>query len=187
MSIIPFQCRPGTIDGLQVVTLKQVSDGRGTIRELFRRSAFTDAGVDVISFAQINVTETRCGAVRGIHAENMTKLLSVVAGRALGVYVDGRPSSPTFGTVETIELVPGVQVLLPPGVGNGFQALAEPTFYGYCFDREWQPVMDGWACTPLDPALGIDWPIPIDPADTAQISVKDAAAPPFADAVGGPS
>ena len=114
----------------------------------------------------------------------MTKLLSVLAGAALGVYVDGRPGSPTFGTVATVDLVPGTQVLLPAGVGNAFQALTEPTLYGYCFDREWQPVMGGWACTPLDPALGVAWPLPIDTADPAQISAKDAAAPVFADAVG---
>jgi dTDP-4-dehydrorhamnose 3,5-epimerase len=36
------------------------------------------------------------------------------------------------------------------------------------------------ACTPLDPALGIDWPLPIDPADRAQVSAKDLDAPLFA-------
>jgi len=191
VSVVDFAVGAGRIDGLRIITLKQVSDGRGTIRELFRRSAFEAAGLDVADFGQINVTETRRGAVRGIHAEDMTKLLSVLAGQALGVYVDGRPGSPTFGQVETVDLVPGTQVLLPAGVGNAFQALAEPTFYGYCFDHEWQPVMNGWACTPLDPALGVAWPIEIDPADPAQISAKDAAAPTFAAAMstatGGPS
>lgn len=182
--MIPFSVADSSIDGLRVITLKQVSDDRGTVRELFRRSAFDGAGIDVAAFRQINVTETRRGAVRGIHAEDMTKLLSVLAGEALGVYVDGRPGSPTFGTVTTVHLVPGTQVLLPAGVGNAFQALTEPTVYGYCFDREWQPVMSGWACTPLDPALAIAWPLPIDAANPAQISAKDAAAPLFADAVG---
>ena len=80
---------------------------------------------------------------------------------------------------------------MPPGVGNGFQAIVDGTQYAYCFDREWQPGMAGTACNPLDPALGIGWPLPIDPDDRTQISAKDLAAPPFAElavaATGGPS
>ena len=40
--------------------------------------------------------------------------------------------------------------------------------------------MAGVAVTPLDPALGIAWPIPIDADDRAQLSAKDAAAPTLA-------
>jgi dTDP-4-dehydrorhamnose 3,5-epimerase len=46
--------------------------------------------------------------------------------------------------------------------------------------------MPGVAVTPLDPALGIDWPLPIDPAEPAQISAKDAWAPRFAELSAGP-
>jgi dTDP-4-dehydrorhamnose 3,5-epimerase len=170
------------IAGLAVLSLKQVSDERGTVRELFRRSAFDAAGVGELGpILQVNVTENGRGAVRGIHAEAMTKLVSVVSGEAFGVYVDLRPASPTRGAVESVMLVPGVQVLVPPGVGNGFQALVEGTQYAYCFDHEWQPGMAGLACNPLDPDLAIAWPLPIDPADRAQVSAKDAAAPRFAE------
>lgn len=180
MSVIDFTTRLGKIDGLLIVTMKQVSDDRGTVRELFRRSAFAAAGVDVAGFAQINVTESRRGALRGMHAEQMTKLLAVVAGEAYGAYVDGRPGSPTFGVVDTVELRPGVQVLLPAGVANGFQSVVDSQ-YAYCFDQEWVPGMPGWACTPLDPSLGIEWPLPVDPTDPSQLSVKDAGAPMFAE------
>ena len=176
---VDFSTRPGAIEGLVVVTMKQVGDARGTVRELFRRSAFESAGVPLGAFQQINVTESHRGAVRGLHAEDMIKLLAVATGKAHGVYVDGRPDSPTFGVVDTVELVPGVQVLVPAGVANGFQALAEPCQYIYCFDREWQPGMNGWACNPLDPDLAISWPLPVDRTNHAQLSAKDAAAPAF--------
>ena len=39
VEIIDFEARPAAIDGLLVVTVKQVTDDRGTIREVFRRSA----------------------------------------------------------------------------------------------------------------------------------------------------
>lgn len=180
--MIEFSHRGLPIDGMVAVTMKQVGDDRGTVRELFRRSAFVEAGLAVPeSFAQINVTESNRGVVRGMHAEAMTKLVAVVAGAAFGVYVDLRPESPTAGATTTVELVPGTQVLVPAGVGNGFQALADATQYAYCFDVEWQPGMAGQACTPLDPALGFDWPIAIDADDTAQLSAKDRSAPTLAD------
>lgn len=178
VEIVDFEVRPGRIEGLLVVTVKQVTDDRGTIRELFRRSAFEAAGVALAAFQQINVTESARGVVRGMHAEEMTKLLSVAAGEAYGVYADLRPGSPTFGTVETVDLRPGVQVLVPAGVGNGFQALTDACQYVYCFDHEWTPGMAGRACNPLD--LDVDWPIPVDPTDTAQVSAKDVAAPSLA-------
>ena len=86
----------------------------------------------------------------------------------------------------TTTLRPGSQVLVPSGVGNGFQATGEgDTQYLYCFDHEWAPGMAGVACTPLDPALGIEWPLPIDPEDQAQVSKKDRDAPTLAELAGG--
>ena len=179
VEIIEFAVRSGGIDGLLVVTPKQVSDARGTIRELFRRSAFEAAGVSLTPFQQINVTESARGAVRGMHAEAMTKLLTVASGEALGAYADLRPDSATFGVVQTVELRPGVQVLVPAGVANGFQALADRCAYVYCFDTEWGPDMAGESCSPL--GLGVDWPITVDPDDPSQLSAKDAASPHLAD------
>ena len=37
--IIDFDARPTAIDGLLFLTMKQVSDERGTVREFFRESA----------------------------------------------------------------------------------------------------------------------------------------------------
>lgn len=186
VDVVEFSHRPSDIDGLVVLTMKQVSDERGTVRELFRRSSFAAAGlVPMGQFVQINVTESGRGAIRGLHAEVMTKLVAVVAGRALGAYVDLRPTSPTYGTAATVDLVAGTQVLVPDGVANGFQSLVDGTQYAYCFDEEWQPGMAGLACSPLDPALGIAWPIPIDPSDPTQVSAKDAGLPRLAELMAG--
>jgi dTDP-4-dehydrorhamnose 3,5-epimerase len=180
--IIDFAGARGVIDGLYVVTLKQVTDGRGTIRELFRRSAFDEAGLSELGpVSQINVTESRRGAIRGMHGEQMTKLLTVVAGEAFGAYVDTRPESPTHGVVETVALRPGVQVLVPSGVANGFQTVSDVSQYVYCFDTEWRPDMPGVSVNPLDPALAIPWPISVEPGDLSAVSAKDRSAPMFAD------
>lgn len=180
-TIIDFEACPGAIEGLYVITMKQVTDERGTVREFYRESAFIDAGLPSLGpWLQVNATETTQGGLRGLHAEDMYKLVAVVAGEAFGAYVDLRAGSATYGEVVTVTLVPGTQVLVPKGVANGFQATGEGlTQYLYCFDQEWAPGMAGAACNPIDPALGIDWPIPIDPADRAQISEKDLNAPFF--------
>jgi dTDP-4-dehydrorhamnose 3,5-epimerase len=182
VEIVDFAVAPTAIDGLVLLTMKQVTDERGTVREFYRESAFADAGLPSLGpWRQVNVTETKPGALRGIHGEDMFKLVAVVAGEAFGAYVDLRPESTTFGTVVTTQLSPGSQVLVPKGVGNGFQATgAVATQYLYCFDQEWVPGMAGVACSPLDPALAIDWPLPIDPADRAQVSEKDLNAPSLA-------
>jgi dTDP-4-dehydrorhamnose 3,5-epimerase len=182
VEILDFDARATAIDGLFVLTMKQVTDERGVVRELYRPSAFEAVGLPAFQWRQVNVTETKRGGVRGLHAEAMTKLVAVAAGEAFGAYVDLRPGSTTRGAVVTVELRQGVQVLVPSGVGNGFQAVSdEPVQYVYCFDDEWRPGMPGMACNPLDPALAIPWPVPIDRADRAQVSEKDLNAPMFAD------
>jgi dTDP-4-dehydrorhamnose 3,5-epimerase len=170
------------IDGLLVIGVKQISDERGAIREFARQSTgaadFPRAG----SWKQINVTETRYGAVRGLHGEQMTKLVGVVHGAAFGAYVDARPDSPTSGAVVTIDLAKGTQVLVPPGVCNGFQCTSpDGCQYLYCFDAEWAAGMAGVAVHPLDPALRIEWPVPVDPDNRAQLSAKDAGLPTLAE------
>jgi len=187
VEVIEFDLREAAIDGMYVVTVKQITDERGTIRELFRRSAFESAGVTSLgALSQINATDSRRGAIRGLHAEQTTKLLTIAAGEAFGAYVDTRPGSPTFGAVETVALRPGVQVLIPRGVANGFQTLSDMSHYVYCFDEEWWPGMPGVAVNPLDPALAIPWPIEIDPDETTALSAKDRSAPLFADLEGAP-
>lgn len=174
---------PTAIAGLWRIEPKAVTDERGTVREFYRHSDHAPlSGVD--RWAQLNLTWTQHGAVRGLHGEPMTKLVGVVQGEAFGIYLDARADSATYGVVVTLRLTVGVQVLVPSGVCNGFQAVSDPGCqYLYCFDREWQPGLGGVAVTPLDPDLAIDWPIAIDPDDREQISAKDATAPRLAEVI----
>jgi len=181
--IVPMAVEPTAIDGLLRITTKAVTDDRGTVREFFRTSGFAEAGVPVPErWAQLNLTYTRRGGVRGLHGEATDKLIGIAGGTALGAWLDARPGSSTYGAVVTLELEVGVQVFVPAGVCNGFQATSEGGCqYLYCFGVEWQPGMAGVAVNPLDPDLRIPWPIPIDPSDPSLVSAKDAAAPKLAD------
>jgi len=178
-SIAEFAVQQTAIADLYVVSMKAVTDERGTIREFYRESTFHEAGLPSLGpWVQINITENNQGALRGLHGEDMFKLVAVVEGQAFGAYVDARRDSKSFGQMVTVNLTTGTQVLVPKGVCNGFQAVsAGVTQYLYCFDNEWVPGMAGPALDPLDPALAIPWPIPIDTNDRAQISQKDASLP----------
>lgn len=169
------------IGGLLVLLPKTVDDDRGRVRELFRLSAFASAGIAVPEqWAQVNLTFTARGGLRGLHGETMTKLVGVVCGSAHAAYVDARTDSPTHGTVVELSLEPGMQVLVPPGVCNGFQATSDGGCeYLYCFDKEWSPDLPGVAVNPLDPELAIGWPL------APVLSTKDANAPTL-NAIGAP-
>jgi len=179
----PFSAKPTAIDGLYLIEMKEVRDERGVVREFYRESTFIEAGLPSLGpWLQMNATESKRGVIRGLHGENMCKLVAIVAGEAFGAYVDARPDSPSCGAVVTTRLVKGMQVLVPPGVCNGYQSVSRgPTQYLYSFDREWTPEMSGTAVHPLDPALAIEWPIPVNPGDATQISIKDRGLPFLAD------
>lgn len=175
-----FSASDSNIEGLKIIGAKCVTDDRGTVRELFRGSVYSEVLPDSVNgWKQINLTRTKKGAVRGLHGEAMNKLVTVAYGSVFGAYVDTRPDSKTFGAVQTVHITPGVQVFVPQGVCNGFQAL-EDTEYLYFFDNEWAPGMPGTALYPLDPELDIKWPIDIDIDDLNQISEKDSKAPTLA-------
>ncbi|QNN54979.1 dTDP-4-dehydrorhamnose 3,5-epimerase family protein [Nocardioides mesophilus] len=171
--------RATEIEGLMVIRMRQVEDERGTVREFYRESSWLSAGLPSLGpWLQVNLTETRRGAVRGLHAESMHKLVAIASGQAFGAYLDLRAGSPTRGNVEQLRLAPGTQVLVPQGVANGFQSLsAGGSQYLYCFDHEWVAGMAGVAISPL--TAGIQWPLAIDADDRSQVSAKDQAAPPL--------
>lgn len=179
--IDPFAAKDSSIEGLKIISAKCATDDRGTVRELFRGSVYSEVLPETVTgWKQINLTRTKKGAVRGLHGEAMNKLVTVAHGSVFGAYVDTRPDSKTFGAVQTVHITPGVQVFVPQGVCNGFQAL-EDTEYLYFFDNEWASGMSGTALCPLDPELEIKWPIDINTNDLNQISEKDSKAPTFAE------
>jgi dTDP-4-dehydrorhamnose 3,5-epimerase len=185
LNLAALRARRTDIDGLWVLEMKQASDDRGTVREFFRESAYSATDLPNHGpWVQVNITESNHGAIRGLHGEQMSKLVAIADGEAFGAYVDARPESPTRGNTVTVLLAKGTQVLVPAGVCNGFQSVSPGvTQYLYCFDREWSPEMAGVAVNPFDPTLAIAWPIPVDPDNPRYVSVKDRALPSLTEAL----
>ena len=183
--IIDFDARPTAIDGLLLLTMKQVGRGSG-----HRPGVLPGVGLRggrparrSGPWRQVNVTHTRQGAVRGMHAEAMVKL--VARGGRRGVRRLRRPAAaaraPTARSSPPRSR-PGSRCSCPRASATGSRpppraAASTSTASTTSGRRAWP----GMACTPLDPALGIDWPLPIDPDDPSQLSAKDRDAPLFSE------
>jgi dTDP-4-dehydrorhamnose 3,5-epimerase len=150
------------LEGLYKIQFKVIDDSRGSVMEFYRQSEFETAGLPSLGERpQVNAPLTVKGALRGIHAEDAHKLVSVAGGKVYAIIVDLRKGSPTAGKWEGFELERGQGLFVSKGLGNSFQSISdEPSVYLYYFEKEWHPGMPGVACNPLDPDLAIEWPIP---------------------------
>jgi len=160
--IQPMQASKTKLDGLWQVQFKVIPDARGSVMEFYRQSEFSALGLPTLDERlQANAPLTVKGAMRGIHAEDAHKLVSVASGKVYAAIVDLRKDSPTAGQWQGFELERGQGLFVSKGLGNSFQSVSdEPSVYLYYFEKEWVPGMAGTACNPLDPDLAIDWPIP---------------------------
>lgn len=183
LNITEHSSEETNIQDLFVIHPKTIQEGRGSIREIYRKSTLdTSLLPSELTWKQINLTQSNQGVIRGMHAEDMNKLVGVVSGKVFAAYIDLRENSSSFGQSFHIILEVGTQVFVPKGVGNGFQSLSEfPSQYLYFFDQEWSPTIPGKSITPLDPDIAIPWPISIDTNDRDIISEKDIKAPTFRD------
>lgn len=180
--IQPIQATPTRLNGLWQVSFKLIEDERGSVMEFYRQSEFEAAGLPSLNERpQVNAPLSVKGALRGIHAEDAHKLVSVASGKIFTAIVDLRRDSTTAGQWQGFELSRGQGLFISKGLGNSFQSISdEPSVYLYYFEKEWMPGMPGKSCNPLDVELNIDWPIKenkgmlISEKDRSNPSLKDA-------------
>ena len=171
------------IEGLKVVELAVHGDARGWFKENWQRAKMVALGIPDLRVVQNNVSfNAERGVTRGVHAEPWDKFVSVGCGSVFGAWVDLRQGSPTYGRVYTATLDPSRAIYVPRGVGNSFQALEDGTVYTYLVDAHWSAELKKtYTFVNLaDPALGIDWPIPL---SEATLSEADKKHPMLADVV----
>ena len=167
------------IEGAWVVTSPVWTDDRGSFREWFKAADIKAAtGLD-FSVAQANLSESKRGVLRGIHYSLATagqaKCVTCVSGSIRDVIVDIRPTSPTYGQYEIVDLVGGSGnvVLIGSGLGHGFVSILDGSTVAYLVTSPFSP-KEEFEVNPLDPAIGIDWGIPL---EQLLLSPKDLAAP----------
>lgn len=168
---------PARLSGVWVLDLELRVDDRGFFARTWCEAEFAAHGLNT-RWPQGNLTHTlRRGMLRGMHwqAEPRpeVKLVRCSAGAIWDVVVDVRPSSPTFGRWEALELsaANGRQLYVPAGFAHGFQCLEDGSEVTYLMGDSYVAEMARglhWA----DPTVGIRWPIA-----NPHVSARDAALP----------
>ncbi len=171
------------IEDVVIIEPKVHGDSRGHFFESYSQRDF-DQKVRPIKFVQDNESLSSYGVVRGLHFQSgrhaQSKLVRVIVGCVLDVAVDIRRGSPTFGQHVAVELSAENhrQLFIPRGFAHGFAVLSPTAVFQYKCDNLYAPQAEG-AIKFDDPALGIDWRIPL---DKALLSEKDLRHKPLAEA-----
>ncbi len=161
------EVRQLSIPGLCYILTKTNGDQRGSFREVARFSEIEMlTGYNFVG-RQVNHSMSTYGTLRGLHVEPWAKLVTVISGFAVSVFLDCRPSSKTFGKMEMVFLgygktpdgkeIQGGAVFIEPGIANSILTLSDKLDYNYVVDDIWTPGTAVYGVNPMDPALGIDW------------------------------
>lgn len=175
-----MQVQPCNIAGLKIIQLDLFGDSRGFFVERFQAKRFAEAGLPT-NFIQDNHSRSSPNILRGLHYQcnpNQGKLVGVTRGRVWDVAVDIRPSSPTYGKYQAVELSGdnGLLFWIPAGFAHGFCVLGdEPVDMLYKVDGYYNKDAEG-GIRYDDPDLAIDWPVKnptISERDTTLMSWKN--------------
>ena len=146
------------IDGVRVREPDFFSDNRGDYWTTWKAGDFD------LKFNHDKVSTSNKNVLRGIHGDNKShKLVTCLHGEIYFVLVDNRESSHTFMTWDSMILNEKnkKQVLIPPGVGNGFFVLSNRCVFHYkwSYEGNYPDVNDQFTIKWNDPTLDIEWPM----------------------------
>jgi len=167
--------------GALILEPKVFEDQRGFFLESYNEEVFADLGIRD-RFVQDNHSYSKRGVVRGLHYQvhkPQGKLVRVVSGEVLDVFLDLRRSSPSFGRWHGVKLSGENRRLawIPVGFAHGFEVLSEGAHVLYKSTEFYAPELERtilWN----DPELGIEWEDAVEPV----LSDKDKTGTKFRDA-----
>jgi dTDP-4-dehydrorhamnose 3,5-epimerase len=165
------------IEGVAIIELEQRSDDRGFFARSFDAAEFAAAGLEPV-VDQCNISYNhKAGTLRGMHFQIAphpeAKLVRCIAGSLVDVIVDMRPDSPTRLQHVAVELSAANRrsFYVPPYFAHAYLTLEDDTEVLYQVSGAYAPAAERGLRFD-DPALGIDWPVPV-----TTISGKDASWP----------
>jgi dTDP-4-dehydrorhamnose 3,5-epimerase len=148
------------LPGAFILQPQVFGDERGFFLESYNEKVFASLGIRD-RFVQDNHSYSKRGALRGLHYQVQKpqgKLVRVIDGEILDVFLDLRRSSPTFGRWHSVKLSGDNRLLawIPMGFAHGFQVLSESAHVLYKSTEFYAPELERtilWN----DPELQIDW------------------------------
>jgi dTDP-4-dehydrorhamnose 3,5-epimerase len=159
-------------------------DDRGEFAEFYRFDRLEETVGHALTLKQGNLSVSSRGVVRGVHyalvPPSQAKFVHAPHGAFLDVVVDIRVGSPTFGRWDSVVIddVDRRGVYVAEGLGHVLIALTDGATASYLTSAVFDPEREK-GISPLDPELGIDFPLPV---DELVLSPKDLAAPTLAEA-----
>ena len=146
------------INGVVIREQDVFTDYRGDLYTIWKDGDFN------LNFNHDKVSTSRKHVLRGIHGDTKSwKLVTCLYGEIYFVVVDNRESSDTFMRWEHMGLSDrnNKQVLLPPGVGNGFLVLSDHSVFHYkwSYVGDYADVDQQFTIKWNDPIIGVEWPI----------------------------
>jgi len=146
--------------GALVLEPKVFADDRGFFLESYNHKAFQEIGIRD-NFVQDNHSYSKRGVLRGLHYQVQKpqgKLVRVVSGEVLDVFVDLRRSSATFGRWHGVKLSGENRRLawIPAGFAHGFYVLSESAHVSYKASEFYFPELERTVLW-NDPDLNINW------------------------------
>jgi dTDP-4-dehydrorhamnose 3,5-epimerase len=118
-------------------------DDRGNFIEIYNQSTLELIRTD--RFIQQNLVQSNLNVIRGMHWQEypfeQSKLITVLKGKILDVFLDLRADSETFNRVFTVELDSkyAQTIFIPTGFAHGYQALEQDTLISYCVTSKYSP------------------------------------------------
>lgn len=161
-----FEIQSTGFFGLVVIQRLPIDDQRGYLERLFCMQDLQDVIGDR-NIIQINHTFTDgSGTLRGMHFQlpphAEMKLVTCLRGEVFDVAVDLRHGSPTYlkWHAERLSAENHKTLAISEGFAHGFQTLTDDCELLYLHTAAHRPDAEG-GLNALDPALSIDWPLPI--------------------------
>ncbi len=171
---------PLPVSGAFRIGLDPKGDDRGVFARTWCLDAFREHGI-TFDVVQANYSETRySGTLRGMHHQLApkpdAKVVRCTRGKIFEVIADVRPDSPTYGAWCPTVLGEGTfhMVYVPAGCAQGFQSITDDVVVEYLMGERYDPTLY-FGFRYDDPAIGIEWPLPV-----SVISTQDLSWPPIA-------
>jgi dTDP-4-dehydrorhamnose 3,5-epimerase len=178
-----LQIKPLKLEGSFEITLNRLGDARGYFMQTYNKQMFAEHGLQTDWLQENQSLSTRPHTIRGLHFQTppfaQTKLVRVVRGEILDVFVDLRKDSATFGEWDSVHLSEEncKAAYIPRGFAHGFCTLTDDVLVQYMVDNVYAPESElgiRWD----DDDISINWE-----TENPFLSDKDAGLPLFKDLV----
>tara|TARA_B100002019_G_C21271021_1_gene602311 strand:- start:3841 stop:4380 length:540 start_codon:yes stop_codon:yes gene_type:complete len=147
---------------VKIISPKSFEDSRGFFSEIYNKKNFETNDLK-LNFIQDNLSFTKNkNVIRGLHFQyppyQQDKLVRVLTGEVLDVFVDIRKNSKSYGQYNSIKLNSKINkwILVPKGFAHGFITLTNDTTVLYKVTEFYKPDHENgiiWN----DKDLNIDW------------------------------